>query len=1442
MNEHPGGLRETELLDRLAGEFVERLRRGEQPEVSQYADCHPELAGQIRDLFPALLVMERVRPAPGELAPADEPDSPSGQPRLDCIGDFRILREVGRGGMGIVYEAEQISLGRHVALKILPRHAFLDPRNLRRFHNEARAAARLHHTNIVPVFGVGQQDGIHYYIMQFIQGVGLDDVIAELRAMHGGGAVSSRDESAANLTLHESAAASVASSLVAGPPGNGNQPVDIRAFHDDGTPAGNGLHEPLDRAAQPGWTRNQPERDTADGPRGSSTPRFDQRQREYWKSVARVGAQVADALEYAHNNSVLHRDIKPANLLLDGKGTVWLTDFGLARGDESEGITRSGDIVGTMRYMAPEQLDGKTDARSDIYSLGVTLYEMLTLATPHDGEDRARLVRQILDTTPRRPRAIDPRIPVDLETIVLKAIGRLPADRYRNAAALAADLRRFLDDRPIEARRITAPERALRWCRRNPAVTGLVATVLLLASVLGIGAPVMNVVRTERDRALSAEWVARQSLNRAERAERDVKIRSHLSQATTYRHSGRMGQRFQCLDELVAAGRLEPSQELRRELRDEAIAAMGLTDLRVRLHHPVGALSWPQFDWQLQRYAFVDFFNTRDIIVRRLEDDRELLRVPRPDFSFWHATVDFTPDGQELLICYFPPGGGRDEAILHVWNLQNRECYSTHEIRSGDVVGAVAAHGRRLFFADRQGELCVWDLERRRELKRLPLGMTPYSICLDDAGERVAVNDYRVPLVRILDLENGDEIASWTTDVGNAAMAWSGDGQLLAIARDDGQIFVRHLPDGELISVLQGQVIRLAFANRGQLLATSGFDGITELWDSIAGQLLLKSVGQALRFSGDDSLLGYFVDGKGIGVWDVAHQVESRTLRPASIPDGRPFDHMMHGANFGAGGATSKLLSTCGASGVWIWNRATGQELAHLECGSTRNVLFRADGSGLVTNSTIGGLYHWPVRRDLAGHPGVVIVGPPKLLQELSQHDSMAAALLPDDRGVAVADNASQRVLIIPFSELDNGSGTADTHERIVLPSQHRRITSLTVSPNGRWVAAGGWKEPGIQVWNLEEKRLECVLPHSDSQAATIFQVDFAANNRWLMCAAASDDGNRSYLAYRVGTWERELAQSAEMTTNLNATFSADGRLMAQTLSPDEVRIVDMGNGEEIKRLAIRYQTGWAAAFSNDGSELVVVSGYYPVTWWNLGRLDQRLRELGLAWDSAPGTNEPSPDADANLSGEPAGSDLWSTRAAEAFRLTVQVDHGDLSQRVDEHEKASAVAELMRQASTLEQFGDWPQAKVAREKALEISPDDGFVQNGLAWLLATCPDSSLRDAPRALLLASRAVDSWPDNAPYCNTLGVAQYRHGDWRAAIDTLTRAEELEPGVYFAHNAIFVAMAHWQLDDRVAARDWFGKADAWLDEHPDQEFEQELRRFRLEAEELMEIRSTAD
>lgn len=441
-------------LEMLAAEYMERLRQGARPDIEEYATRYPALAQDIRDLFPTIAATERLKARQARSSGGRATLGPSQPERL---GDFRLIREIGRGGMGVVFEAEQESLRRLVAVKVLPRQVLLDEKQLKRFEREARIAANLHHTNIVEVFGVGEQDGFHYYVMQYIRGLGLDVMIprlaSELRNQHKSQEQSTTPSQATACAPQAEIADAILGNLL----GSANAAGTV------------GNH--------------------------------------YWNSVARIALQAAEALDYAHSQGVLHRDIKPANLLLDPHGTLWLADFGLAKAAQSEEISISSDVVGTLRYMAPEQFRGTTDQRSDIYSLGLTLYELLALRPAYEETDQSRLIHRITQgPPPSSPSSSSLGVPRDLETILLKSINADASQRYSSAKEMADDLRCFLEDRPIQARRVSSVERLARWCRRNKAVAGLAGSTLLLLVMVAAVASI-GYLRTKK--ALDGEAIQR---------------------------------------------------------------------------------------------------------------------------------------------------------------------------------------------------------------------------------------------------------------------------------------------------------------------------------------------------------------------------------------------------------------------------------------------------------------------------------------------------------------------------------------------------------------------------------------------------------------------------------------------------------------------------------------------------------------------------------------------------------------------------------------------------------------------------------------------------------------------------------------------------------------------------------------------------------------------
>ena len=438
-------------IARLCEEISERLRRGEAVDIEQYAARWPHHADELRQVLFAMQMMTGLlaEPQPGDELSADDPVG-GGQ----SLGDFQLVREIGRGGMGVVYEARQLSLRRRVAVKVLPFASVLDSRRLRRFQHEAQAAALLHHPRIVPVYGVGCDRGVHYYAMQLIDGCTLADVVRQLRWRGG--------FDSASISPTET-------SPPAGPAETGH--------------VGDVSGQAREHAESEREPKSSP---STTAPHGVLSTSHDHRSSSFVHAAVELGIEVAEALDYAHQEGVIHRDVKPGNLLLDERGRVWVTDFGLARIEADPGLTLTGDLIGTLRYMSPEQALADRvviDGRSDVYSLGATLYELLTLEPVFDGRDKQTLLRQIAFDEPRPPRQLERSLAFELETILLKTLAKNRDDRYATAGALAEDLRRFLEQKPILARRPSLSDRAAKWALRNRRLVSVAAAGLLLAVV-----------------------------------------------------------------------------------------------------------------------------------------------------------------------------------------------------------------------------------------------------------------------------------------------------------------------------------------------------------------------------------------------------------------------------------------------------------------------------------------------------------------------------------------------------------------------------------------------------------------------------------------------------------------------------------------------------------------------------------------------------------------------------------------------------------------------------------------------------------------------------------------------------------------------------------------------------------------------------------------------
>jgi serine/threonine protein kinase/WD40 repeat protein len=1112
LGEHPSA---ELLVTQATDEFLQQLDRGERPDLEAFCQRYPAVADVLRNILPALGVLQR-------------PDDPTRE--LSTLGDFRLLGEIGRGGMGVVYEALQTSLNRRVALKVLPFAAALDIRQLKRFQTEAQAAAQLHHTNIVPVYAVGSERGVHYYAMQYIDGRNLASVLQGLRRQAGRPGAPPA-ESAGDVSADARTTVPVA-----------------------------GLETDLPALG-----------------------------RDYFRAVARLGVQAAEGLAFAHGSSIIHRDIKPANLLLDSAGRLWIADFGLARCRTGADLTLTGDLVGTLRYMSPEQAMGKPgniDHRTDVYSLGATLYELLTLQPLFEGEDRAALLHQVAAEEPRPPGRINPAVPADLETIVLKALAKSPDDRYADAAEMAADLQRFLDFVPVRARRPTALQRLRKWARRHrPLVlTAGVAAVLALAVAVGALAASVAVISGERDRASQAEQERTNQL-----------FESLLAEAHARRLTSQVGKRFASIDSLDRAALLYARESLGEEragrLRDAYLASL-LPDLR-RVRGaptlPPGTAAVAVVD-SLEYYARAD--TQGEIQIARLAEGGAVGRVTARGTPIpWMA---FGPGGRLLAALY---GGGElaPPNRLAAWDWRTGENVLGTEVADVQGMPAFSRDGAWLAVGRADGAVDLFPLTGdSRKPRRLSVGAIPNQLAFDSTGRRLAVSSID-GLVQVRDVVSDRLLTTLPHGELLAGIAWHPDGDRLATggARN---IYLWSVAASRRLAVLEGHqalVTGLGFSPRGNLLASSSWDSSFKILDVEAGRVLVETVTPGLSlppvFAPDGRTVASPTEGGQLGLWEVADGHECRAL--AQRP-GLPAESQLRFSPDGR-----HLAAAQAPGGISFWDWTVGREIGYLPLNRAISIFL--SGEALFSVSQPHGIQRWPLTRTRSAGREHWRFGPPQSLSagsrpahlDVSADGTKVLVALADEDGAAVIDLAR--------------GGPPRRLER------HPFAVFVSLTRDGRLAATGTWHGTGVNIWETATGRALADLPIEG--AAT---VHFSPDGRLLVTATKD-----RYTAWDVATWKsRWTVDRAEGPVGW-AAFAPAGDVLAviHSYRPGEVRLLDADTGRLLARLCSPGQAPLdrGLSFSPDGHHLAVGCVGTGVYVWDLGAARLQLVERGLDWSNA---------------------------------------------------------------------------------------------------------------------------------------------------------------------------------------------------------------------------------
>jgi len=1041
---------------------------------------------------------------------------------LGDYGDYELIEEIARGGMGVVCRARQKSLNRIVAVKLILIGQWAGPAHIERFKAEAEAAARLDHPNIVPIYEIGEQDGQHFFSMKLIEGQSLATVAASRRS-----AAISPNQSAALL-----------------------------------------------------------------------------------RDAATMVAKIARAVHYAHQRRVLHRDLKPTNILIDAQGEPYLTDFGLAKVIErASSLTHTAAVLGTPSYMAPEQASGKAKqvtTAADIYSLGAVLYELLTGRPPFIGETPLETLDLVRESQPTPPRSIQPNVDRDLETICLKCLRKEPERRYGSAEALAEDLERWLEGKPVLARPVTPLERLWLWSRRKPAIATLAATVALLVIATAIGSTVMSFrIAAARDEARRQAEANRQQLVRL-----NVATGVQLLEA---------GDHFTALPWLGEALRLEGG------------AAVRETSHRMRLH--AALRECPQLTqlWLHENFAdFASFSPDASRVVTcgfdgaaRVWNARTGVAVTE---ALWHTNLtfahgqnypvlrvrhaDWSPDGRWLLtVCNY---GAR------VWDAGTGQLIA-HVEHEGEIRSAFFSPDGQLFLtAGDDRTTRFWDAksglpdgEPLRHASAVnwavfsPDGRRVATACQKD-GAQVWDTKTRLPVGKLL---------SHRASV--RRVAFSPDGTRVVTSSDEDVAQVWDSETGQPVgaSLKHRSEVRFAvFSPDGRRVATASGDRSAQVWDATTGKPITPSlVHQALV-----DIVRFSPDGRSVvsaGFDNTARVWDAQTGAPLTPP--LPHNHIVPAVAFHPDGRQLLTASHDGAVRLWtLPARAAPAEPMRAVCDF--QIPFSADGQLTLFPKDENGLrvWHLPSGRELAGPlPG--------------SERTIYAAVTPDGRRALTVDlDFTHRVWDAPagrmalpewkrhisfdsslfaspvFSQSGERFAAVDGKETVRIYSVAgggRTVMSLTgelgvmalaFSPDEKMLATGNQKLQ-VRIWNSETGQpLSNHLPHEAELRALTFSTDAT----WL--ASASQDGVVKIWNTRTGSLAAPTLLHPRAVVFIR--FSADGRQLVTVSDDKRVRVWDWRAGKLLTAPLVHDTYVKHATFNPDATRLVTIDDVFRAQVWDL--------------------------------------------------------------------------------------------------------------------------------------------------------------------------------------------------------------------------------------------------